>query len=150
MITIRHVFATAAAIALTATAAFAQAPRQAQQQALPPQQQPQQQQQAQQPPVIWENMPRMTLEAEFAGPLKDTTVQRWYDPAADVVCYIYLPFTAQHSPPTPSGYVVYGANTIGTISCLPGRLVGTAPKTAAAPVAAAKGAKGAAAAKGTP
>ncbi|HEY7299489.1 MAG TPA: hypothetical protein VH684_16405 [Xanthobacteraceae bacterium] len=145
MIGTKHILGTAAAIAITATAAFPQGPRQAQQ--APP---PQQQQQAQQPPVIWENMPRMTLEAEFAGPLKDTTIQRWFDPAADVVCYIYLPFTAQHSAPTPSGYVVYGGNTIGTISCLPGRLVGTAaaPKTAAAP-APARAAKGGTA-KGTP
>jgi hypothetical protein len=142
MIRTKHILGTAAAIAITTTVAFGQAPRQA------PQQQPPAQQ-AQQP-VIWENMPRMTLEAEFAGPLKDTTIQRWFDPAADVVCYIYLPFTAQHSAPTPSGYVVYGGNTIGTISCVPGRLVGAAaaPKTAAAP--AAKSAKGGAAAKGTP
>ena len=33
------------------------------------------------------------------------------------VCYIYLPITAAHSPPTASGYVQYGPNTIGSMSC---------------------------------
>jgi hypothetical protein len=144
MITTKHMLGVAA-IAITTVAAVAQAPKQAQPPPPQQQQQSQQQPQQQQPPVIWERMPRMTLEAEFAGPLKDTTIQRWYDPMADVVCYLYVPFTAQHSPPTQSGYVVYGANTIGSISCVPGRLVATAaaPNTAAAP-AAARAAKGSA------
>jgi len=30
---------------------------------------------------------------------------------------IYLPITAPHSPPTAAGYVQYGANGIGSISC---------------------------------
>jgi hypothetical protein len=150
-----HVLGTGAAIAIMTAAALAQAPKQAQQ--MPPQQSPQQQQpqaqqqqpQQQQPPVVWEQMQRMTLEAEFAGPLKDTTIQRWYDPSTDAVCYTYLPFTAQHSAPSPSGYVMYGPNTIGTISCLPGRFLGT---TAAPPKAAAAAPKAKAPppAKGTP
>jgi hypothetical protein len=74
---------------------------------------------AQQPPQsAWAQLPRMQLERQFAGPLQDTIIQRWRDPADGTVCYIYLPITAQHSPPTGSGYVQYGANTIGSISCV--------------------------------
>ena len=61
----------------------------------------------------------MVLKAQFAGPLKDTVVQRWEDPATGNTCYIYLPVVVQHSPPTPTGFVQYGANGIGSISCLP-------------------------------
>jgi hypothetical protein len=105
-------FASALAIVLTPSIAV-----QAQQQ--PPQQQPQQQppQQQQQQPVAWNQLPRMLLERQFAGPLQDTIVQRWRDPVDGTICYIYLPITAPHSPPTQSGYVQYGANTIGSISC---------------------------------
>jgi hypothetical protein len=74
---------------------------------------------AQQPPQgAWAQLPRMQLERQFAGPLQDTVIQRWRDPADGTVCYIYLPITAPHSPPTGSGYVQYGANTIGSISCV--------------------------------
>jgi len=68
----------------------------------------------------WSKLPRMQLERQFAGPLQDTIIQRWRDPIDGAVCYIYLPITAAHTPPTPSGYVQYGANTIGSLSCLPG------------------------------
>jgi hypothetical protein len=81
----------------------------------------------------WSKLPRMQLERQFAGPLQDTIVQRWRDPADGTICYIYLPITAAHSPPTPSGYVQYGSNTIGSISCIP---AGAPPK--AAPAQAAK------------
>ena len=142
-----HVLGTGAAIAIMTAAALAQAPKQAQQ--MPPQQSPQQQQpqaqqqqpQQQQPPVVWEQMQRMTLEAEFAGPLKDTTIQRWHDPATDMFCYLYVPFTAQHSPPAQNGYDVNGPNTIGSIRCVPGHLAGVA---AASPKAAPPTAKAAA------
>ena len=60
----------------------------------------------------------MVLKAQFAGPLKDTVVQRWEDSATGNTCYIYLPVVVQHSPPTPTGFVQYGANGIGSISCL--------------------------------
>lgn len=60
----------------------------------------------------------MILKAQFTGPLKDTVVQRWEDPATGNTCYIYLPVVVQHSPPTPTGFVQYGANGIGSISCL--------------------------------
>jgi hypothetical protein len=70
----------------------------------------------------------MQLERQFAGPLRDTIVQRWRDPVDGTVCYIYLPISAQHSPPTPSGFVNYGSNSIGSISCAPG----TPPRAPAA------------------
>lgn len=80
--------------------------------------QPQQPAQAQQPaPNTWEKMPRMQLERQFAGPLQDTIIQRWRDPGDGTVCYVYLPITAQHTPPTTSGFVQYGPNQIGSISC---------------------------------
>lgn len=59
----------------------------------------------------------MVLEAQFRGPLKDTVVQRWKDPNTGATCYIYLPVVVQHSQPTPTGFVQYGANGIGSISC---------------------------------
>jgi hypothetical protein len=65
----------------------------------------------------WAKMPRMQLQRQFAGPLQDTVIQRWRDPADGTICYIYLPIAAAHSVPTNSGFVQYGANTIGSISC---------------------------------
>ena len=104
--------------------------------ATPAQQQPPQPQQ--QPQGAWAQLPRMQLERQFAGPLQDTIIQRWRDPVDGMVCYIYLPITAQHSPPTGSGYVQYGANTIGSISCVaPARpaSAAAAPNAAANPPA---------------
>ena len=75
---------------------------------------------AQQQPSQWAKLPRMQLERQFAGPLQDTIIQRWRDPVDGVICYVYLPITAAHSAPTANGYVEYGANTIGSISCMPG------------------------------
>jgi hypothetical protein len=93
--------------------ALAQQPAPAQQ----PQAQPAQQSQ---PQSTWDTLPRMQLERQFAGPLRDTIVQRWRDPTDGTICYIYLPISAQHSPPTPSGFVNYGSNSIGSLSCLHG------------------------------
>jgi hypothetical protein len=62
-------------------------------------------------------LPHMKLERQFAGPLKDTVIQRWRDPADGTICYLYLPVVVEHSTPTPSGFVQYGSNTIGSISC---------------------------------
>ena len=62
----------------------------------------------------------MRLEAQFPGPLKDTTVERWRDPVDGSVCYIYLPIAVAHGE-GPNGFVQYGAANIGTISCFPGR-----------------------------
>ena len=101
----------------------------------PPAQQTQQP--AATPQVIWEKMPRMQLQQEYAGPLKDTTVQRYRDPETNLICYIYLPFTAAHSAPTATSYVQYGPNVIGSISC-------ASPPAAAATTAAAKPAPAAA------
>ncbi len=61
---------------------------------------------------------RMQLQAQYAGPLQDTLIQRWRDPIDGVICYVYLPVTVQHSPPTASGFVQYGSNGIGSISCV--------------------------------
>ena len=83
-----------------------------------------------QQPAAWDQLPRMQLERQFAGPLQDTIIQRWRDPVDGTICYIYLPITAPHSPPTAAGYVQYGANGIGSISCTaPAR----PPTSAAAP-----------------
>jgi hypothetical protein len=71
----------------------------------------------QQQPTEWAKLPRMQLERQFGGPLQDTIIQRWRDPVDGTICYIYLPITAAHSPPTASGYVQYGSNTIGSMSC---------------------------------
>jgi hypothetical protein len=52
------------------------------------------------------------------------------------ICYIYLPITAAHSAPTASGYVQYGPNTIGSMSCLaaaPARGAGRPPATTSRP-----------------
>jgi hypothetical protein len=66
-------------------------------------------------------LPHMRLEGQYAGPLKDTVIQRWRDPVDGTVCYLYLPVIVRHSPPTQTGLVQYGANTIGSISCSPPR-----------------------------
>ena len=68
----------------------------------------------------WEQLPRLGLEGQFAGPLRDTLIQRWRDPQTGALCYVYLPISAPHSPPTPAGYVQYGPSGIGSISCMPG------------------------------
>jgi hypothetical protein len=68
----------------------------------------------------WHGLPRMELETTFAGPLRDTIVQRLRDPNDGTVCYIYLPITAPHTPPAQNGYVQYGPNAIGSLSCVPG------------------------------
>lgn len=72
----------------------------------------QQEQQATAPKIS-----RMQLQAQYMGPLRDTLIQRWRDPVDGTVCYIYLPVIVQHAP-GPQGLVQYGANTIGSISCL--------------------------------
>lgn len=68
---------------------------------------------AQEPP----RPPTMRLERQFSGPMQDTLIQRWRDPADGTVCYIYLPVEAPHSATTPRGTVQYGPNSIGSISC---------------------------------
>jgi hypothetical protein len=43
------------------------------------------------------------------------------------ICYLYLPISAPHSPPTETGFVQYGPNTIGSINCVPGMPAAPAP-----------------------
>ena len=83
--------------------------------------------------TTWDKLPRMELERQFAGPLQDTVIQRWRDPVDGTICYIYLPISAPHSQPTPTGYVQYGATTIGTISCHPGQAAQPAQAVQPAP-----------------
>jgi len=66
----------------------------------------------------WQSAPRMVLERQFAGPLTDTLIQRLRDPVDGSVCYVYLPISAAHTSKTDTGYVQYGPNIIGTISCV--------------------------------
>jgi hypothetical protein len=86
----------------------------------------------------WLKLPRMQLERQFAGPLQDTVIQRWRDPVDGTICYVYLPFTAPHTPPTAGGYVQYGSATIGSLSCVAAapKAAPGAPPAAAAPKAA--------------
>jgi hypothetical protein len=77
-------------------------------------------QQQYQPSPAWGRLPKMQLEAQFAGPLQDTIVQRWRVPSDGTICFIYLPIAAAHTPPTATGFVQYGSNSIGSISCLAG------------------------------
>jgi hypothetical protein len=74
----------------------------------------------------------MVLERQFSGPLQDTVIQRLRDPVDGTVCYLYLPISAPHSPTTSTGFVQYGPNGIGSVSCMPGR-PGPAPTSAPAP-----------------
>lgn len=73
--------------------------------------------------VQWQKLPHMELQGQYAGPLYDTIVQRWRDPDNGTLCYIYLPIMVSHTPPPQDGYVKYGPNTIGSISCVPGTAV---------------------------
>jgi hypothetical protein len=73
-----------------------------------------------QPPQGAPQIGRMQLQVQYMGPLRDTVIQRWRDPLDGTVCYIYLPVIVQHGA-GPNNLVQYGANSIGSISCLPGR-----------------------------
>src|SRR3977135_2576322 len=53
--------------------------------------------------------------------------------AAGDIFSISLPITAEHSPPTQSGFVQYGSNTIGSLSCFPPTRAISAPQVAAPP-----------------
>jgi hypothetical protein len=78
-----------------------------------------------QPPAITDHQQSAAghweMQAQFEGPLKDTVVQRWRDPATGVLCYIYLPIIVQHSQPLQNGMVHYGSNGTGSISCVPAK-----------------------------
>ena len=63
-------------------------------------------------------LPRMQVIAQYGGPLQDTLIQRLRDPLDGTTCYLYLPIAVHHTPPVPeTGYVEYGANVVGSISC---------------------------------
>ena len=63
-------------------------------------------------------LPRMQVVAQYGGPLQDTLIQRLRDPIDGTTCYLYLPIAVHHTPPgAETGYVEYGANTVGSISC---------------------------------
>ena len=71
----------------------------------------------------------MAVEGNFAGPLRDTLIQRLRDPNDGTVCYLYLPISVTHGPPQEDGIVRYGANGIGSISCYPSaQPAGAAPR----------------------
>ena len=61
--------------------------------------------------------PRMQLQSQYAGPIEGTVIQRWRDPIDGTICYISLPMVVHHEP-APSGYVEYGSQAIGSISCM--------------------------------
>lgn len=89
-------------------------------------------------PLRWDNFPTMVLERVFRGPLRDTVIQRWRDPADNSICYIYVPMRAGVA--AQGEQLVYGANTIGSLSCLaPGQIlqlqVNGATQAGAAPAA---------------
>ncbi|NKC33402.1 hypothetical protein [Falsiroseomonas selenitidurans] len=67
-------------------------------------------------PRGWETFTPMVLERVFRGPLRDTLVQRWRDPVDGAICFIYLPISAAAAGQGP--YLIYGPNTIGSISCV--------------------------------
>lgn len=69
----------------------------------------------------------MQLERQFAGPLRDTVIQRLRDPVDGTICYLYLPISAPHSPTQSNGFVQYGGNTVGSINCLPAQPQQAAP-----------------------
>jgi len=60
----------------------------------------------------------MLLEKIYRGPLRDTIIQRWRDPIDGSVCFLYIPISAPLLPPPAEGYVQYGPNQIGSISCI--------------------------------
>lgn len=67
----------------------------------------------------WASLPSMQVEAYYRAPLADTMIQRLRDPIDGSVCFLYVPIEAQHSRRGTSGYVSYGSNTIGSLSCFP-------------------------------
>lgn len=60
----------------------------------------------------------MELQGFYRGPLQDTVIQRWRDSETGAVCYIYMPIIAENTPTQGAPYVRYGANQIGSISCV--------------------------------
>jgi hypothetical protein len=86
-----------------------------------------------QPSADWGKLPKMILERQFSGPLQDTVIQRLRDPVDGTICYLYLPISAPHTPPTANGFVQYGPNVIGSINCLPNPPAAPVPAAARKP-----------------
>lgn len=63
-------------------------------------------------------LPAMKLDAQFRGVFQDTVIQRWIDPQTGVMCYLYIPVKVPNQK-QPDGLAVYGANTLGSLSCVP-------------------------------
>jgi hypothetical protein len=68
-------------------------------------------------PASTPKFPSLALSRQFAGPLAETAIQRFIDPETGVVCYLYTPYFVPNTR-NEGGQVVYGANSIGTISCV--------------------------------
>ena len=60
----------------------------------------------------------MLLEKVYRGPLRDTIIQRWRDPIDGSVCFLYIPISTPLLPVPAEGYMQYGPNQIGSISCI--------------------------------
>lgn len=82
------------------------------------------------PSNFWAGQARMQLERQYGGPLRDTLIQRWRDPADGTICYIYLPISVAHSNVNSAGFVEYGSSGIGSITCHPGAMPQSRPKPA--------------------
>lgn len=70
------------------------------------------------PAAEWGSFPTMLLEKIYRGPLRDTVVQRWRDPIDGSVCFLYIPISTPLLPQPAEGYMQYGPNQIGSISCI--------------------------------
>jgi hypothetical protein len=70
------------------------------------------------PEAEWSKFPTMLLEKVYRGPLRDTIVQRWRDPIDGSVCFLYIPISTPLLPQPAEGYMQYGPNQIGSISCI--------------------------------
>jgi hypothetical protein len=68
--------------------------------------------------AVWGNFPVMLLEKVYRGPLRDTIIQRWRDPTDGSVCFLYIPISTPLLPQPAEGYMQYGPNQIGSISCI--------------------------------
>jgi hypothetical protein len=66
----------------------------------------------------WSNFPTMLLEKVYRAPLRDTVVQRWRDPIDGSVCFLYIPISTPMLPQPADGFMQYGPNQIGSISCI--------------------------------
>lgn len=70
---------------------------------------------------VWGSFPTMLLEKVYRGPLRDTIIQRWRDPIDGSVCFLFIPISTPLLPQPAEGYMQYGPNQIGSISCVQDR-----------------------------